>query len=69
MPFSLSLLNYSPHDSDLHMNLVMFLLIITFYFNDLLAGVKDEAPHLVNPLVESFVARHATPSASVSTTV
>ncbi|KAE8036940.1 hypothetical protein FH972_009571 [Carpinus fangiana] len=30
---------------------------------------QDEAPHLVNPLVESFVARHATPSASVSTTV
>ncbi|KAL5765280.1 hypothetical protein ACOSQ2_017874 [Xanthoceras sorbifolium] len=27
---------------------------------------QDEAPHLVNPLVESFVARHATPPASVS---
>nr|XP_023878624.1 uncharacterized protein LOC111991079 isoform X1 [Quercus suber] len=32
---------------------------------------QDEAPHLVNPLVESFVARHATPSTStsVSTTI
>ncbi|KAG7948204.1 hypothetical protein I3843_14G136400 [Carya illinoinensis] len=30
---------------------------------------QDEAPHLVNPLVKSFVARHATPSASVSTTI
>ncbi|KAL9458993.1 hypothetical protein AB3S75_007813 [Citrus x aurantiifolia] len=27
---------------------------------------QDEAPHLVNPLVESFVTRHATPPASVS---
>ncbi|KAM4084537.1 hypothetical protein ACB094_08G139900 [Castanea mollissima] len=27
---------------------------------------QDEAPHLVNPLVESFVARHATPSTSTS---
>ncbi|KAA8542965.1 hypothetical protein F0562_024111 [Nyssa sinensis] len=25
---------------------------------------QDEAPHLVNPIVESFVARHATPKAS-----
>ncbi|GMY16114.1 pheophytinase, chloroplastic [Fagus crenata] len=30
---------------------------------------QDEAPHLVNPLVKSFVARHATPSTSVSTTI
>ncbi|XP_030955086.1 uncharacterized protein LOC115977385 isoform X3 [Quercus lobata] len=38
---------------------------------ELLPQVKDEAPHLVNPLVESFVARHATPSTStsVSTTI
>ncbi|KAJ0084196.1 hypothetical protein Patl1_30000 [Pistacia atlantica] len=28
---------------------------------------QDEAPHLVNPLVESFVARHAMPPASVPT--
>ncbi|KAI8573032.1 hypothetical protein RHMOL_Rhmol01G0247600 [Rhododendron molle] len=28
---------------------------------------QDEAPHLVNPLVESFVARHATPQPSIST--
>ncbi|KAK0604479.1 hypothetical protein LWI29_016028 [Acer saccharum] len=27
---------------------------------------QDEAPHLVNPLVQSFVARHATPPASES---
>lgn len=32
----------------------------------LLMCLKDEAPHLVNPLVESFVTRHATPPASVS---
>ncbi|KAJ4844544.1 hypothetical protein Tsubulata_034708 [Turnera subulata] len=31
--------------------------------------MKDEAPHLVNPLVESFVARHASPTASVSTLI
>ncbi|KAH8512374.1 hypothetical protein H0E87_005853 [Populus deltoides] len=30
---------------------------------------QDEAPHLVNPLVESFVARHSTPAASVSTVI
>lgn len=30
---------------------------------------QDEAPQLVNPLVESFVARHATPSTSVSPTI
>ncbi|KAF3444399.1 hypothetical protein FNV43_RR14091 [Rhamnella rubrinervis] len=29
---------------------------------------QDEAPNLVNPLVESFVARHSVPSAGVSTT-
>ncbi|XP_028051491.1 uncharacterized protein LOC114256113 [Camellia sinensis] len=28
---------------------------------------QDEAPHLVNPIVESFVARHATPQVSLST--
>ncbi|XAR62904.1 hypothetical protein NMG60_11017831 [Bertholletia excelsa] len=28
---------------------------------------QDEAPHLVNPLVESFVARHASPQANLST--
>ncbi|XP_057956457.1 pheophytinase, chloroplastic [Malania oleifera] len=27
---------------------------------------QDEVPHLVNPLVQSFVARHATPEATVS---
>ena len=32
----------------------------------LLMCLKDEAPHLVNPLVESFVTRHATPPASIS---
>ncbi|CAK7339101.1 unnamed protein product [Dovyalis caffra] len=30
---------------------------------------QDEAPHLVNPLVESFVARHSTPAAKVSTVI
>ncbi|TKY47850.1 hypothetical protein E2542_SST29911 [Spatholobus suberectus] len=33
---------------------------------ELLPQVKDEAPHLVNPLVESFVARHAKSSSSTS---
>lgn len=28
--------------------------------------MKDEAPHLVNPLVESFVARHAKSSSTIS---
>ncbi|KAM7502858.1 hypothetical protein LguiB_001762 [Lonicera macranthoides] len=27
---------------------------------------QDEAPHLVNPLIESFVARHSTPQATLS---
>ncbi|XVE78749.1 hypothetical protein DITRI_Ditri14bG0003300 [Diplodiscus trichospermus] len=30
---------------------------------------QDEAPHLVNPLVESFVARHSTSRASASTAI
>ncbi|KAF9686507.1 hypothetical protein SADUNF_Sadunf03G0165800 [Salix dunnii] len=30
---------------------------------------NDETPHLVNPLVESFVARHLIPAASVSTVI
>ncbi|WRX33687.1 Alpha/beta hydrolase fold-1 - like 10 [Theobroma cacao] len=36
---------------------------------ELLPRVKDEAPHLVNPLVESFVARHYKSPASASTTI
>ncbi|KAK9273297.1 hypothetical protein L1049_018104 [Liquidambar formosana] len=33
---------------------------------DFIVLPDDEAPQLVNPLVESFVARHATPRAKVS---
>lgn len=49
--------------------LLLVLMAITSDYIHSLMCMKDEAPHLVNPLVESFVARHATPAASVSTVV
>lgn len=46
--------------------MMMMMLEVTKTLHNLLMCLKDEAPHLVNPLVESFVTRHATPPASVS---